>query len=77
MIIYVLVSFITMLMTSVNIIYDISGSKDGSIAINLVRPVSYEKNVVSIIRNIFYNFVTIFLISFTLVNILFITIKEL
>lgn len=73
MIIYVLVSFITMLMTSVNIIYDISREvKDGSIAINLVRPVSYEKRMLfQSLGNIFYNFVTIFLISFTLVNILF------
>lgn len=73
MIIYVLISFLTTLMTSVDIVYDIANEvKDGSIAINLVRPVSYEKRMMfQSLGNIMYNFVVIFIAAFTLINILF------
>ena len=46
MIIYIFISFITSVMISVDISHDISREvKDGSIAINLVRPLNYEKRM--------------------------------
>lgn len=73
MIIYILVSFLTSLIISVDITYDISREvKDGSIAINLIRPVSYEKRMLfQSLGNVMYNFIIIFIAAFTLINILF------
>lgn len=73
MVLYILVSFLTALMTSVDIVYDIAKEvKDGSIAINLVRPISYEKRMMfQSLGNIMYNFIVIFIIAFTVINILF------
>ena len=46
MIIYIFISFLTSIMISVDISNDISREvKDGSIAINLVRPINYEKRM--------------------------------
>jgi ABC-2 type transport system permease protein len=72
MIIYILMSFLTALMTSVDISYDISREvKDGSIAINLVRPVSYEKRMMfQALGNVMYNFLVIFIAAFIFINIL-------
>ncbi|GKX67244.1 ABC transporter permease [Inconstantimicrobium mannanitabidum] len=73
MIIYVLVSFLTALIISVDITYDISNEvKDGSIAINLIRPISYEKRMLfQAFGNVMYNFLIIFILAFIAINILF------
>lgn len=73
MIIYILVSFLTILMTSADIVYDISREvKDGTIAINLIRPVSYEKRMMfQCFGMLMYYFVVIFIAAFTVINILF------
>lgn len=73
MIIYIFISFITSIIISVDISYDISREvKDGSIAINLVRPISYEKRMFfQGLGNVLYNFVVIFLISFSITSFLF------
>lgn len=73
MIIYVFITFLTGLMTSVDISYDISREVlDGSIAINLVRPINYEKRILfQGLGNVFYNFIVIFLITFILTTFLF------
>lgn len=72
MTIYILVSFLTTLMVSVDISYEISREvKDGSIAINLIRPISYEKRMMfQALGNLMYNFVVVFIISFIAINIL-------
>lgn len=73
MIIYVLVSFVTSLIISTDISYDISREvKDGSIAINLIRPISYEKRMIfQGLGSVMYNFVVIFIASFTIITILY------
>lgn len=73
MIIYILISFLTSLMISVSIFSDIySEVKDGSIAINLIRPISYEKRMMfQSLGNVMYNFILIFIISFSGISILF------
>lgn len=73
MIIYVLISFLTSLIISVDITYDISSEvKDGSIAINLIRPISYEKRMLfQALGNVMYNFLIIFIIAFIAINFLF------
>lgn len=73
MIIYVLVSFITSLIISADILSDIYREvKDGSIAINLIRPISYEKRMIfQGLGNVMYNFVVIFIISFIAITILY------
>ena len=83
MIIYLFISFLTSIMINVDISYDISREvKDGSIAINLVRPISYRKRMffqvlriiiyfISIILGIFINFYFSYifgLISFKITN---------
>ena len=73
MIIYVLVSFITSMIISANILSDIYREvKDGSIAINLIRPISYEKRMIfQGLGNVMYNFVVIFVTSFIIITILY------
>lgn len=67
MIIYLFISFLTSIMINVDISYDISREvKDGSIAINLVRPINYEKRMFfQGLGNIVYNFIIIFVIAFS------------
>ncbi len=67
MIIYLFISFLTSVMISVDISYEISREvKDGSIAINLVRPINYEKRMFfQGLGNVLYNFVIIFIIAFS------------
>ena len=71
MIIYVFISFLTSLMTSVDISADIAREvQDGSIAINLIRPINYEKRMFfQGLGNVFYNFIVIFLITFSILSI--------
>lgn len=73
MILYVLISFLTTLMTSVDISFDIAREvKDGTIAINLIRPISYEKRMLfQALGGVLYNFVIIFVAAFTVVNLFF------
>jgi ABC-2 type transport system permease protein len=61
MIIYVLISFVTWVIISADISYDIAREvKDGSIAINLIRPISYEKRMIfQGFGTVIYNFVVI------------------
>lgn len=73
MIIYLFISFLTSLMISVDISHDISREvKDGSIAINLIRPISYEKRMFfQGIGTIFYYFIFIFIATFLLTTTMF------
>ena len=73
MIIYIFISFLTSIMISVDISYDISREvMDGSIAINLVRPINYEKRMFfQGLGNVLYNFVIIFIIAFSATSFLF------
>ena len=73
MIIYIFISFITSVMISVDISHDISREvKDGSIAINLVRPLNYEKRMLfQGLGSILYNFIVIFIITFSITTILY------
>lgn len=73
MIIYVFITFLTSLIISVDISHDISREvKDGSIAINLIRPINYEKRMFfQGLGNVLYNFVIIFLLTFTATTIMF------
>jgi len=72
MIVYVLISFITSIIISADISYSISREvKDGSIAINLIRPINYEKRMFfESLGNLFYNFIIVFIIGFIVVTIL-------
>jgi ABC-2 type transport system permease protein len=72
MIIYVLISFITTVITSSDISHSISREvKDGSIAINLIRPINYKKRMFfESLGNLMYNFIIVFLIGFIIVTIL-------
>ncbi|MDD6796533.1 MAG: ABC-2 family transporter protein [Clostridiaceae bacterium] len=74
MMVYILISFLTSLITSADIVYDITSEvRDGSIAINLIRPINYEKRMMfQSFGNILYNFVVIFIAAFIIVSILFI-----
>ena len=73
MIIYILISFITSLVISADVTQDMYREiKDGSIAINLIRPISYEKRMIfQGLGNVMYNFVVIFIISFIVITILY------
>ncbi|MGM9975054.1 MAG: ABC transporter permease [Clostridiaceae bacterium] len=73
MIIYVLISFLTALMTSADITYEINMEvKSGSIGINLIRPVSYEMRMFfQALGTFFYNFIIVFILAFTLITLLF------
>ena len=71
MIIYLLMMFLTAGLTSVNVLYTISREvKDGSIAINLVRPINFEKRMFfEALGTPLYNLLVIFIIGFAIVNI--------
>ena len=73
MIIYVLISFLTNLMTQADITFEISSEvKSGSIGINLIRPVSYEMRMLfQGLGKLLYNFIIIFILAFTLISLLF------
>ena len=73
MIIYLFISFLTSVMISVDISHDISREvKDGSIAINLVRPINYEMRMLfQGLGSILYNFIIIFIIGFSIITFLF------
>ncbi len=73
MIIYLLMMFLTAGLTSVNVLYTISSEvKDGSIAINLVRPINFEKRMFfEALGTPLYNLLVIFTIGFTIVNIFY------
>lgn len=70
MYLYIFITFLTGLMTSVDISFDIAREvKDGTIAINLIRPISYEKRMLfQALGGVLYNFVVIFLGAFMVVN---------
>lgn len=69
---YIMFSFLTGLMTSVDISFDISREvKDGTIAINLIRPISYEMRMLfQALGGVLYNFIVIFIAAFLVVNVL-------
>ncbi len=66
MIVYVLMSFITGALINADIVHGIYREvKDGSIAINLIRPINYERRILfENFGGILYNFLVIFLIGF-------------
>ncbi len=72
MVVYVLISFITQIIVNADIGYLISREvKDGSIAINLIRPINYQKRMFfESLGNLMYNFIVVFIIGFTAVTIL-------
>lgn len=69
---YIMFSFLTGLMTNVDIMFDITREvKDGTIAINLIRPISYEMRMLfQALGGVLYNFVIIFIGAFLVVNVL-------
>ncbi len=73
MIIYVFISFLTALIIDVDISYSISEEvKNGSIAVNLIKPINYEKRMLfQGLGKVFYNFVVIFVLAFTVTVIMF------
>lgn len=73
MIIYILISFLTSLIISVDILSDVYKEvRDGSIAINLIRPISYEKRMMfQALGNVMYNFTLIFIVGFIGISVLF------
>ncbi|MBU3135442.1 ABC-2 family transporter protein [Clostridium gasigenes] len=73
MIIYVFISFLTSLIIAVDISYDIAREvKDGSIAINLIRPISYEKRMFfQSLGTVFYYFIFIFIGTFAVTTAMF------
>jgi len=72
MILYIIISFLTTLITSVDISFDIAREvKDGTIAINLIRPISYEKRMLfQAFGGVLYNFIIIFVAAFTVINLI-------
>lgn len=70
MIVYVLISFITAVIVNADICYLISREvKDGSIAINLIRPINYQKRMFfESLGNLMYNFIIVFFIGFVVVT---------
>lgn len=66
MIVYVLISFLTAALINTDVSYGImSEVKDGSIAINLIRPIDYKKRMLfQAFGDIFFNFILIFIIGF-------------
>ncbi|GAB6169915.1 ABC-2 family transporter protein [Clostridium carnis] len=73
MIIYVLISFITGAIVNADVAHLISREvKDGSIAINLIRPINFEKRMLfEGLGNLLYNFIVVFIIGFFAVTFLF------
>ncbi len=65
MVVYVIMSFLTGLIINTDVSYSImSEVKDGSIAINLIRPISYQKRMLfEGLGNVLYNFVVLFIIG--------------
>ena len=72
MIVYVLISFITSVIVNADIAYIISREvREGSIAINLIRPINYQKRMFfESLGNLAYNFIVVFFIGFVVVTIL-------
>lgn len=66
MIVYVLMSFLTSSLMNTDVSYGImSEVKDGSIAINLIRPINYQKRMLfQAFGDIAFNFILIFIIGF-------------
>lgn len=73
MIIYLFISFLTSLIITVDISHDISSEvRDGSIAINLIRPISYETRMLfQGLGTIFYYFIFIFIGAFLVTTTIF------
>lgn len=71
MVAYVLISFLTDLLIKTDTSYSVSSEvKDGSIAINLIRPINYKKRMLfQALGDVFFNFVLIFSIGFIGVSI--------
>lgn len=75
MIIYVILSFVTSVMVNAEVSGTINREvKDGSIAMNLIRPINYEKRMFfEGLGNVIYNLVLIFIVGFGAV--LFLSVK--
>ena len=78
MVIYMLLSFLINTLTSTDITSMIYREvKDGSIAINLIRPISYCKRMFfQSLGQILFNFVLLFSIGFIAVTILFVALEH-
>ncbi|CDM69011.1 putative transmembrane protein [Clostridium bornimense] len=78
MIIYMLLAFLIGILTDIDVSTMIYREvKDGSIAINLVRPINYCKRMFfQALGNIVFNFVLVFSLGFILVTVLFISIEH-
>lgn len=72
MILYVLLSFITSIVINAEIAGTIAREvKDGSIAMNLIRPINYEKRMFfQSLGSLIYNFILVFIIGFVAVIVL-------
>lgn len=66
MIVYVLISFITGIVINADIMHMMYREvKDGSIAMNLIRPINYEKRMFfESLGNLIYNFLIVFILGF-------------
>lgn len=70
MIVYMLMAFITNLLVSSDVSYIVSREvKDGSIAINLIRPINYSiRMMFQTIGTILFNFIIVFLLAFIIIT---------
>ena len=66
MVVYVLISFLTDSLIRTDTSYGVASEvKDGSIAINLIRPINYQKRMLfQALGDVLFNFVLIFIIGF-------------
>ena len=73
MIVYMLIAFLTNLLVSTDVSSNISREvKDGSIAINLIRPISYSQRMMfQSVGVIFFNFVIVFIPAFIVITLVF------
>lgn len=78
MIIYMLLSFLISILTDIDVSTIIYREvKDGSIAINLVRPINYCRRMFfQALGNIMFNFVLVFSVGFILVTVLFVSVEH-
>lgn len=78
MIIYMLLTFLINILTDIDVSTIIYREvKDGSIAINLVRPINYCKRMFfQSLGNIMFNFVLVFSLGFVLVTTLFVLVEH-
>lgn len=73
MIVYILMALITNIIISSDVSYIVSREvKDGSIAINLIRPINYSiRMMFQTLGSILFNFILVFILAFTIITVVF------